>query len=109
MNLFARPSVNIDLCKVSTPVAAPRQPSICSGFPSGENGKKSKCSAILADLPVALSSESGFSLKAVSAADSGLCLRRFDYRQLISSTAALLSPCSRPVLVTGPAFYGSRS
>jgi hypothetical protein len=101
MNLFARPSVT--LCKVSTPVAVLRQASTRSGFHAGRFGKNAIFPGFLRLLAVARTTESGFSLKAVSAVDSGFCLRRSDYR-----SAALLSPCSRPVLVTGPAFSQPR-
>jgi hypothetical protein len=103
----ARPSVNVLGYVRNTPVVAMRQASIRLGFHARQIGKKAISPGFLASDGVDLSPESGFSLKAVSVSDSGFSLRCFGYRQLLSSTAALLSPCaalSRPVLVTGPAF-----
>jgi hypothetical protein len=102
----ARPSVNVLGYVRNTPVVAMRQASIRLGFHARQSGKKAIFPGFLASDGVDLSPESGFSLKAVSGSDSGFYLRRFDYRLLISSFAALLSPLRlcRPVLVTGPAF-----
>lgn len=58
----ARPSV-INLRHRCTPVAAPRQPSSCNGFPSGGIGNNCSCNAITRPRVVDLSPKFGFALK----------------------------------------------
>lgn len=66
----ARPSVFCNLSETFTPVAAPRQPCIRIGFPSGRCAAAYKTLQIQRTQRIARSTESGFPLKAVNPPDT---------------------------------------
>jgi len=72
MRFHARPSV-IDLCNAGetfTPVAAPRQPAIHSGFPSGSDSFLRSFGDISSPVTIAPSTESGIPDAVVKSIDT---------------------------------------